>query len=95
MSDFRVTQDTINAIIDASKISITKIDPKTTVVIATLQNGFVILESSSCVDPDNYDENIGRDLCMEKIKEKLWELEGYRLQCKIHENKIIPFKKGT
>ena len=35
---------------------------------------------SSCVDPKNYDEKIGKDICMGRIKNKIWELLGFLLQ---------------
>lgn len=53
---------------------------KTTVVRAVLRNGFEIVESSSCVSPENYDEAMGRDICLEKIRDKVWELLGFLLQ---------------
>lgn len=59
------------------------INNKTTIVVATLPNKFVIVESSSCVDPANFDEQIGQDICMDRITNKIWELEGYCLQKKV------------
>lgn len=53
---------------------------KTTVVRAVLRNGFEIVESSSCVSPENYDEAMGREICLEKIRDKVWELLGFLLQ---------------
>ena len=53
---------------------------KTTVVRATLRNGFEMVESSSCVDPANYDEALGADLCTTKIKGHVWGLLGFVLQ---------------
>lgn len=49
-------------------------------LVCRLENGFVLVESSACVDPDNYDHELGVKVCMDKIKNKLWELEGYMLQ---------------
>lgn len=57
---------------------------KTTVVRAVLRNGFEIVESSSCVSPENYDEAMGRDICLEKIRDKVWELLGFLLQTAVH-----------
>ena len=34
---------------------------KTTIVRAMLRNGFELVEASSCVSPENYDENLGRE----------------------------------
>lgn len=56
----------------------------TTVVRCVLRNGFVIVESSSCVDPANYSEKIGEEICLNKIKDKIWELLGFLLQTAWH-----------
>lgn len=53
---------------------------KTTVVRAVLKNGFEIVESSSCVSAENYDEKLGEEICMERIRNKIWELLGFLLQ---------------
>ena len=53
---------------------------RTTVVRARLRNGFEIVESSSCVSAENYDEDMGKQICMEKIKDKVWMLLGFLLQ---------------
>ena len=53
---------------------------KCTVVRAMLRNGFEIVESSACVIPENYDENLGREICLKKIKDKVWGLLGFLLQ---------------
>lgn len=53
---------------------------KTTVVRAVLRNGFEIVESSSCVSAENYDKKLGEEICMERIRNKIWELLGFLLQ---------------
>lgn len=63
---------------------------KTTVVRAVLRNGFEIVESSSCVSPENYDEAMGRDICLERIREKVWELLGFLLQTAVHGCAVTP-----
>ena len=55
-----------------------------TVVRCVLRNGFEIVESSSCVDPKNYSEDMGHEICMGKIKDKIWELLGFLLQTAWH-----------
>lgn len=57
---------------------------KTTVVRAVLRNGFEIVESSSCVSKKNYSEEIGAQICMKKIKDKVWFLLGFLLQTAVH-----------
>ena len=53
---------------------------KTTIVQATLINGYEMVESSSCVDPKNYDEQLGVKLCAGKVRDKIWGLLGFVLQ---------------
>lgn len=53
---------------------------KTTVVRCVLRNGFEIVESTGCVDEKNYSEKIGHEICMERIRNKIWELLGFLLQ---------------
>lgn len=53
---------------------------KTTVVHATLANGFIITESSSCVDAKNFNMDIGVNICKEKIQNRVWEMLGFMLQ---------------
>ena len=49
-------------------------------VVLTTKDGFEITESSACVDKASYDEKIGAEICLERIKNKLWTFEGYCLQ---------------
>lgn len=53
---------------------------KTTIVHAQLANGFELVESSACVDPANYDEKIGEEICVKRIQDKVWHLLGFLLQ---------------
>jgi hypothetical protein len=53
---------------------------KITIVIATLVNGFTIVESSACVDEKNYDEKIGAEICKERIKNQVRNHLGFLLQ---------------
>ena len=80
-----VTHEQIADLIIKSKVEVKTIFDKCTIVTVQLPNGFVITESSACVDPANYDKAIGYHICMERIENKLWELEGYCLQKKIYE----------
>lgn len=57
---------------------------KCTVVRAVLRNGFEIVESSACVSKENYDEKLGAEICMKKIKDKVWFLLGFLLQTAVN-----------
>lgn len=85
MSEIKITQERIDHLIETAEFRVCTVFGKCTVVTAKLENGFVLVESSACVDPENYDEEMGRKLCLKKIVDKLWELEGYALQKSLFE----------
>jgi hypothetical protein len=53
---------------------------KLTVCVLTLKNGFILSETAGCVDPANFDEEIGKRIARQNAINKIWELEGYLLQ---------------
>ena len=63
-----------------SKVEAIKMGDKTTVVQATCKNGFTIIDGSACVDPNNFNMEIGKECCMEHNKDKVWKLLGFLLQ---------------
>lgn len=79
-----VTQAVVDELMESCDIAVATAFDKCTIVACKLPNGFVIVESSSCVDPANYDEDMGVDICMKNIEKKLRELEGYLLQNKLY-----------
>ena len=56
--------------------------PGTTVTVCclTLTNGYAVVGESACVDPDNFDEAIGRDVAYSEARNKVWPLLGYALR---------------
>lgn len=83
-----ITQEYIEAIMSNSEFEVNTVFNKCTIVTCKLPNGFVIVESSACVSPENYDENMGIEICINKISNKIWELEGYRLQQQLWEEEL-------
>jgi hypothetical protein len=74
----RVTQEMVDDFID--RLEVSRVGEKNTVVRGICRNGFELVESSSCVDPANYDEEIGKKICLERIKNKIWHLLGFLVQ---------------
>lgn len=70
--------------IEASEIDVSTVGKKTTVVRVTLPTGFELVETSACIDPANYSEEMGAGVCLDKIKGRLWELLGFTLQWAHH-----------
>lgn len=89
-----VSSEYIDKLIDNSNISVSTAFDKCTVVACKLPSGFVIVESSACIDPRNYDEKLGVDICMKRIKDRVWEMEAYKMQTELWEDKIA-FKDGN
>ena len=81
-SGVSISQQMVNDFID--KVESMTMGEKTTVTQITLKNGFIITESSSCVDPKNYSMEIGEEINLEHAKNKIWELLGFLLQTAYH-----------
>lgn len=81
-----VTDERIEKVLNHSKVIVETVFDKCTIVACQLPNGFVIVESSACVDPKNYNEEVGVEQCMNRIVDKVWELEGYNLQTELNGN---------
>ena len=62
------------------EVYVSTLGDKTTLVRAILVNGFEIVESTGCVDKANYSEDIGAEICLNKIKDRIWYLLGFLLQ---------------
>lgn len=55
-----------------------KVGRKTTLCVMILKNGFEIITSSSCINPESYNHDLGKQYSYQKAIDKLWELEGYK-----------------
>jgi len=75
----KVEELAVDFILKKSQINVRTVFSKATIVTVQLPNGFVIVESSGAVSPENYDLKMGKEICMDRIKSKIWELEGYKL----------------
>lgn len=58
-------------------------DKPVTFVEVRMPNGFTVRESATCVDPANYDEEIGKQVCLKRIEDKIWMLLGYEKQYEV------------
>lgn len=61
-------------------ITTKQLDEKTTLVQVDTLTGFRQYEVSSCVDPKNYDHEMGKTIALERIKNKVWPCLGFVLQ---------------
>lgn len=87
MSDIKITKERIDHLLNSGDVEVRTVFGKCTTVTMQLENGFILTESSACVDPANYDPELGKKLCYEHIENRLWELEGYALQKQVFERR--------
>jgi len=66
--------------------------PGTTVTVCCLKlrNGFTVTGESACASPENFDEEIGRNIARANAREKIWALEGYLLRENLFLARTIP-----
>ncbi len=60
-----------------------------------LENGFEVTGESACVDPANYNQEIGEKIAYENAFEKIWQIEGYLLQENIYLKKKLQQESGS
>lgn len=61
-------------------VEVMTVGEKTTVVNAHTLTGFDTVRHSSCVDPKNYSEELGKQYAMEEVVNNLWGHLGFVLQ---------------
>lgn len=81
----KIPESKIDEIIESSPVHVYDEFGCCTVVTMQLPNGFVLVESSGCIDPAGYDRDLGVEICMAALKRKVWHLEGYRMKQAFHD----------
>lgn len=86
----RVTKEAIEARIVSKEFLVL---PGTTVTIAsiTLDNGYSVRGESACVDPRNFNKELGEHYAYEDAFRKLWPLFGFLLaEARFHYGDLNP-----
>lgn len=55
-----------------------------TVCALTLANGFIVTGESASASPENFDVDLGRKIARTNARNKIWQLEGYRLRSELN-----------
>jgi len=76
----RVTPEQIKELLDTAITQEAVFWDKEVVVSYKLSSGFTILGRGACVDPANFNIEIGRQVARKQAEDQLWQLEGYLLQ---------------
>jgi hypothetical protein len=81
----RITNDQITELMSEVEYHTYVVPGTTTTVAVAMRDGFTLCqEITACVDPANFDAELGKKYAIEKAagvaRNKLWELEGYKLK---------------
>ena len=81
----RITNDQITKLMESVNYHTYVVPGTTTTVAVAMLDGFTLCqEITACVDPANFDAELGKKYAIEKAasvaRNKLWELEGYKLK---------------
>ena len=71
----KITKQSLENEID--KIEYTRLTGTLTHCGITVKNGFVFTGESSCIDPKNFDEEIGKQIAYENAFDKMWSHYGF------------------
>ena len=76
----QLTPADIDRFIEMSCVTSYMGDEKTTILRCGMPTGFVDWEFSSCVDSKNYNHEIGHEIALKRVKDKVWAFLGFALQ---------------
>ena len=54
----------------------------------TLKNGYTVRGESACVSKENFDKDIGFKISRQDARKKIWGLEAYLLQQRLHDSAL-------
>ena len=86
MPDINLMTETVKNIYDSSDTRAVTAFGTTTIVATKLPSGFVIVESYSVPDRDEYDIDVGIQECTARIMERIWSYEMYQTMSKAAHN---------
>lgn len=89
-----LSQSQIEALLDAAQVQEHIFWHKEFVASYLLPCGFTVLGRGACIDPANFDLEIGRKVAREDAVNQLWKLEGYRKQLELYNSgELMPTPK--
>ena len=87
----KILKEDVEAFI--GNVDVMTVGDKTTVINAHTLTGFDMVRHSSCVDPKNYSEELGKEYAMEEVVNNLWSHLGFVLQwakCGLKKEEVFP-----
>lgn len=78
--EHRITDTLFTTLIEGSTVTICQL---------TIDNGYSVRGESACVDPTNYNKDLGEHYSYENAFKKLWPLFGFLLAEKMYHDKLL------
>lgn len=89
----RVTKEQMEKRIKSIEFS--KLGETVTLCNITLDNGYSVRGESACVNPENYNREIGEKIAYDQVFNKLWPLFGFLLAESNYMNNPEPQKEAA
>lgn len=83
----RLTPTHINSLIVGETYT-TLPSGKVMVCELTLKNGFTVRGEAAVVSKENFNEDVGKTVSRRNAVSKIWEVEGYLLQQRLHDKAL-------
>ena|SRR5487761_2369777 len=83
----RLTPNAIDSVIVSEQYYVFP-DTTLTVCCLTLENGFSVIGHSAAASSENFDADIGRHVARTEARNNIWQLEGYLLRQRLHDQAI-------
>lgn len=76
-------------------VTFTRLNETVTICNIQLDNGYSVRGESACVDPANYNEDLGKHYAEADARKKLWPLFGFLLAEQLWINRVLSAEKQT
>lgn len=86
----KITKEHLESLIDSAITETWIVWGKDMSVSYMLECGFTVTGRAACIDPANFDPELGKKYCREDAIERLWQLEVYRLQWDLYRDGVLP-----
>lgn len=80
------SMENVHEMIENSQVITRTVFDRCTIVAVKLPNEYVMVESYTCANPQDFDEDLGIQICLERIRDRLLEMETYMLQWEDYED---------
>lgn len=90
VTPWRVSLDMMKSRVASVEYIYPKSIPHMTIAIVLLDNGYALQGMSAPADPQNFNEDKGREFAYEDALRKLWALEAYVMRDYLTDRIIIP-----